>query len=220
MQDLIKQEQFEIGVLDKLNSRKLLNNLVFCGGSMLRLCYELNRFSVDLDFWLTRALDVHNLYNTMKECLEESYTLSDTENKFYTLLFDIRSKAYPRSLKVEVRKQTKKVAIVRNIAYSKYANTQVLLNTVSLKDMMNLKIGTFIERKEIRDVFDIEFLLRKGIELPADTKTLNQLSKTIASLTKRDYTVKLGSLLDDDTRKYYVLENFKTLKLAINEKLK
>ncbi|MBI4243194.1 MAG: nucleotidyl transferase AbiEii/AbiGii toxin family protein, partial [Planctomycetes bacterium] len=51
MQDLIRQERFELEVLDRLNSKKILTNLVFGGGSMLRLCFGLNRFSVDLDFW-------------------------------------------------------------------------------------------------------------------------------------------------------------------------
>jgi len=36
-------------------------------------------------------------------------------------------------------------------------------------------------------------------------------------LTRRDYTVKLGSLLDAEFRKYYVNENFKILEMAIGE---
>jgi len=50
MQDLIMQERFELEVLDRLNSGKFLTHIVFCGGTMLRLCHNLNRFSVDLDF--------------------------------------------------------------------------------------------------------------------------------------------------------------------------
>jgi len=33
----------------------------------------------------------------------------------------------------------------------------------------------------------------------------------IASFTKKDYTSKLGSLLDEEERKYYSSENFKIL---------
>lgn len=50
MQDLIMQERFEMEVLDKLNSSKILPKLVFTGGTMLRLCHGLNRYSADLDF--------------------------------------------------------------------------------------------------------------------------------------------------------------------------
>jgi predicted nucleotidyltransferase component of viral defense system len=52
MQDLIKQEQFEIEVLDRLQSGRFLDRLIFGGGTMLRLCFGLDRYSVDLDFWL------------------------------------------------------------------------------------------------------------------------------------------------------------------------
>ncbi len=54
MQDLIQHEQFELEVLDRLNSGRLLTNLIFGGGTMLRLCHGLDRYSVDLDFWVAR----------------------------------------------------------------------------------------------------------------------------------------------------------------------
>jgi len=218
MQNLIKQEQFEIEVLDRLNNKRLLNHLIFCGGTMLRLCHGLNRFSVDLDFWLLKDVDVNMLFNTVKESLGQFYTLSDVENKFHTLLYEIRSKKYPRSLKVEIRKEIKKVNAEKVIAYSKYATTQVLLNAVSLNNMMTAKIEALTRRKEIRDIFDIEFLLKKGIELPDNAETLKSISDAIETLKKRDYTVKLGSLLEDEQRKYYISEDFKILKLAIKEK--
>jgi predicted nucleotidyltransferase component of viral defense system len=113
----------------------------------------------------------------------------------------------------------KEVDIEKSIAYSKYANTQVFLNTVSLKDMMISKVESFNRRKEIRDIFDIEFLLKKGIELPDDNDALKRMVNLIDSLTERDYKVKLGSLLDEEQRKYYIYENFKILKLAIREKV-
>ena len=56
MQDLIMQEQFELEVLDRLNSGKFLMQLVFGGGTMLRLCHGLDRFSVDMDFWVIKGL--------------------------------------------------------------------------------------------------------------------------------------------------------------------
>ncbi len=219
MQNLIKQEQFEIEVLERLNSRKLLKNLVFCGGSMLRLCFGLDRFSNDLGFWLMKNIDVKKLFSDLREIFSQFYKLSDATSKSSTLLFEIRSKDYPRSLKIEIRKERKKVEIESAIAYSKYSNIQVILNVVSLKSMMQAKIDSFIQRREIRDVFDIEFLFKKGIGLPDHKKTLEQLSDAIDSLTRRDYTVKLGSMLEAEPRKYYVAENFKILKTAIREKI-
>ncbi|MBU4346020.1 MAG: nucleotidyl transferase AbiEii/AbiGii toxin family protein [Candidatus Omnitrophica bacterium] len=219
MQDLIKQEQFELEVLDKFKSRRFLDSLVLGGGTMLRLCFGLDRFSIDLDFWIIKNLDVNKLFKDLKEYLSGNYTIKDCANKFYTLLFEIKSKGYPRSLKIEIRKETKKIKTELAIAYSKYSNRQVLLRAVSLEDMMREKINAFLSRQEIRDVFDIEFLLKKGIPLESSSEILQKLLKKINSLDKRDYTVKLGSILEEDKRKYYISENFKIVKLAIEEKI-
>jgi predicted nucleotidyltransferase component of viral defense system len=219
MQNLIQQEQFELELLEKLNSRKFLSKLVFCGGTMLRLCYGLDRFSVDLDFWIGPGIKVTQLYSALKEYLSRWFTLSGAVNKFYTLLFEIKSKQFPRNLKIEIRKEIKKVETERAIAYSKYSTVQVFLTTVSLKEMMDSKIKAFLTRREVRDAFDMEFLLKKGIPLSADGATSAQLLAIIDSLTKRDYTVKLGSLLESEQRKYYRSENFKILRLALQEKI-
>jgi predicted nucleotidyltransferase component of viral defense system len=218
MQDLIQQERFEIEVLDRLNTGRLLGNLVFGGGTMLRLCFGLNRFSVDLDFWTVKEIDPSTLFQKMQRSLSEFYAIKDATVKFYTLLFEVKSKNYPRSLKIEIRKQAKKVAFEKAIAYSRYSTTQVLLHVVSLSEMMKAKIEAFLGRKEIRDVFDMEFLLKRGIPLDAPPETLARVLREIDRLKKRDYSVKLGSLVDEDQRKYYVSENFKLLKLALREK--
>jgi len=90
---------------------------------------------------------------------------------------------------------------------------------VSLKEMMRSKIEAFLERREIRDVFDIEFLFKKGVEIEATPETLMGMLKGMDAFTKKDYTVKLGSLLEEEQRRYYRVENFKILKSAMRERL-
>ncbi|PIY83096.1 MAG: hypothetical protein COY78_03335, partial [Candidatus Omnitrophica bacterium CG_4_10_14_0_8_um_filter_44_12] len=109
MQDLVIQEQFELEVLDKFNSNKFLKKLIFGGGTMLRLCFGLNRFSVDLDFWMVKDADEKELFSGINEYLGRFYTIRDATDKFHTLLFEIRPKDHPRSLKIEIRKKTRKV---------------------------------------------------------------------------------------------------------------
>ena len=219
MQYLIEQERFEIEVLDYLNTKGFLRNLVFYGGTMLRLCYGLNRFSVDLDFSLKSKVDTGEFFESLLDYLKRSYVVVDSANKFYTILYEIKSPAYPRSLKIEIGKEIKDVRVERAIAHSRFTNRQVMVNVVSLLDMMVLKIEAFISRKEIRDLFDIEFLLKRGISLPEDINMLKKLDVLIDKLTDKDYKVKLGSLLEPEDRKYYLKENFKILKLAIAEKM-
>lgn len=40
----------------------------------------------------------------------------------------------------------------------KYSNTQVLVTSISLPKMMELKINALLDRQEIRDAFDVELL--------------------------------------------------------------
>lgn len=211
------QERFEIEVLDLLNRDRILAKLVFCGGTMLRLCHGLNRYSVDLDFWMTVNINRVYLFNRIKEILARQYKLTDAENKFFTLLFEVKSASYPSRLKIEIRKKRRAVETEKAIAFSSHAKTQVLVFAASLPAMMSAKIEAFLDRLEIRDVFDIEFLYKKGIALPADPDTRQKLFRAIDGLKKSDYTVKLGSLLEADVRRYYATENFKILKSALKQ---
>jgi predicted nucleotidyltransferase component of viral defense system len=214
MQDLIMQERFELEVLDRLNSGKFLTNIVFCGGTMLRLCHNLDRFSVDLDFWVIKELEP-GFFEKMKAYLAKHYDIKDSARKFHTLVFELKSHTYPRSLKLEIRRQVKKINVEQLIAYSKYANTQIFLRAVSLSDMMASKLEAFLDRQEIRDVFDMEFLLKKGVPLQASDDTRRQVLRRINAFSRKDYTVRLGSLLEKEQRQYYSVENFKILKGAL-----
>ena len=208
------QERFELEVLDRLNSGKFLTQIIFGGGTMLRLCHGLERFSVDLDFWVIKDLGPE-FFENMKGYLAKHYDIKDSAKKFYTILFELRSPDYPRSLKLEIRRQVKKIHVEQVIAYSKYATTQVFLKAVSLRDMMESKFEAFLDRQEIRDVFDMEFLFKRGVPLEASVDTLREVLRLINAFPRRDYTAKLGSLLEKEQRKYYSAENFKILKGAL-----
>ncbi len=70
--DIFKQHEiFEIEVLDKMNSAKLLEPLVFGGGTMLRLCHELNRYSADLDFWFIKKMPQQKYFDNMQKVLRK-----------------------------------------------------------------------------------------------------------------------------------------------------
>ena len=217
MHDLIMQERFELEVLDRLNSGKFLMQLVFGGGTMLRLCHGLDRFSVDLDFWVIKDPG-SGFHENMRAYLARYYDIKDSAEKFYTILLELKSTGYHRSLKLEIRKEVKNVHTEQVIAYSKYANTQVFLKAASLSDMMESKLTAFLDRKEIRDVFDMEFLFRRGVPLNASVDKLREVLRLIDALSRKDYVVKLGSLLEKEQREYYSAENFKILKRALREK--
>jgi hypothetical protein len=218
--DILKRHEiFEMEVLEKMNSMKMLAPLVFGGGSMLRLCHELNRYSVDLDFWVVKRITQDDYFEKLQQLLKKDYELTDAQIKHYTLLLELRSASYPRRLKIEVRREIKDWDFQEKIAFSKFSTKQVVLKAHTLGQTMKNKIAAFLERGEIRDSFDIEFLLRRGIELPVfNKKQIDRLQKKIAGLKERDFKVKLGAILENDIREYYFTHRFGYLeeKLAAN----
>ena len=217
MQILKSHEIFEIEVLDKLNSYKLLDPLIFIGGTMLRLCHGLNRYSVDLDFWINKDIDIKKYYNKMKDVLNQNYQIKDQANKHFTILFEINSDKYPRNLKIEIRKKNKNMPVDTIIAYSEFANIQVLVKTLKLYNVLESKIKTFLERKEIRDCYDIDFLLMKGVKLKLDKKIIIKVVNQIDALNKYDYDVKLGSIIEPKLRTYYKNNKFDQLKSKLKK---
>jgi predicted nucleotidyltransferase component of viral defense system len=219
MQDLKKHEQFELEVLDRLNSGRFLQNLVFGGGTMLRLCHGLGRYSVDLDFWVVKDIDPKEYFQKLKKYVTQFYTISDAANKFNTILFELKSPEYPRALKIEIRKELKKIETESAIAFSAQSNIQVFLRVVALREMMKAKIEAFLSRREIRDIYDLEFLLKKGVAVTAPAEELKAILKGIEGLKRNDYAVKLGSLLEPGQRKYYLEKNFSILIRHIQDQL-
>jgi len=211
--DILRQhEQFEIEVLDKMNSAKLLEPLVFGGGSMLRLCHELNRYSADLDFWFIKKISPHDYYDKIQSALEKDYEITDSQMKYYTLLFEFRSASYPKRLKIEIRKEQKQCDYQEKIAFSTFSTRQVVLKAHTLDQTMKNKFDAFHDRGEIRDCFDIEFLLRRGVALPVLAgKQANEFRKKLAGFKDRDFKVKLGSILENDIRNYYIVNRFSYL---------
>ncbi len=217
MDILEKHEIFEIEVLEKLKNSRLLEPLVFGGGTMLRLCYELKRYSVDLDFWFIKKIPVKNYFKKFSNILEKEYEITDARIKYYTLLFEIRSGNYPKRLKIEIRKEIKDCDFLERIAYSRYSNKQVILRTHTLEQTIKNKIDAILDRGEIRDGFDIEFLLRKGISLPElKTNQLSRLKERVNGFNARDFKVKLGSILESADRKYYIENRFNYLQEKID----
>jgi predicted nucleotidyltransferase component of viral defense system len=208
-----KHEIFEMEVLEKLKNARLLDPLVFGGGSMLRLCHELNRYSVDLDFWQIKDPGENILFDKIQDVVKQDYDITDAQMKHFTILIEIRSGNFPKRLKIEIRKEIRDWDFQEKIAYSKFSSKQVVLRAHTLEQTMKNKIAALLERGEVRDGFDIEFLLRQGISMPdfpyADrAKMISRLDE----FKVNDFKVKLGSVLEKDIRSYYIENKFNYLK--------
>jgi protein-arginine kinase activator protein McsA len=219
MQALQDLEVFEIEVLELLNSIKILDKLYFGGGTMLRLCHNLNRYSTDLDFWLDKKEDPKTVFLTIKKILVDNYKLIDSANKKFTLLFEIKTPSVNRSLKIEIRKEQANFDWERKIAFSTHTNKQIMIKGLTLQQMMINKFDALLSRKLIRDAFDIEFLLMRGVGISSAKSDLESALQTINNFKDQEYKVTLGSILEDKDRKYYLENRFKFLKEELTKNI-
>ena len=211
-----KHEIFEIETLDALHRGGLLDPLVFGGGTMLRLCHELPRYSVDLDFWFVKDVEEDVFFKQVGRVLDSRHDITDAWIKHYTMVFELRSSQYPRRLKIEIRRKMQDCDFQEKIAFSRFSTRQVILKAHTLEQAMKNKVAAFLDRREIRDAFDMEFLLRRGVPLPAmDADALKRLRQGLGRFVERDFAVTLGSVLESDMRAYYVASKFAFLEEKI-----
>lgn len=212
MDILSRHEMFEIEVLDALNSGRFLDSLVFGGGTMLRLCHELNRYSVDLDFWFLKSVKQKSFFEKLRDFLGERYEVTDAWMKRQTLLVEVRSADFPKRLKIEIRREAREFETQNQIAFSRFSTRQVILRAHTLYQTMRNKVAALVDRGEVRDGFDLEFLLRRGVPLPPLSPEETQaLRERVSGFTARDFKVKLGSIVDPQTRLYYTENGFSYL---------
>ncbi len=225
MKPLEKHEQFEMQVLDMMRKEKLLERLVFGGGTMLRLCHQLSRFSVDLDFFLKDPFvnfkaDFKKLVNSAKNA---GWQITDQIEKHFSWLLEIKGQGFPRRLKIEIRKdETNAKDQEIAIAFSPYEPViQVRLTVCTLKQMWNNKLSALLDRKAIRDAYDLEFMIRRGIKdfSQTDKKALSDLKNIISNFKQQDFHSILGSLLPPEERKRIEKSGFVLLTSALQEEM-
>lgn len=214
MLDLQKHEQFEMEVLKLLSDSQLLNPLTFGGGTCLRLCFGLNRYSIDLDFFRREETE-KNFFSKFKDVLKDKYEMTDFWEKHFAFLIELRSPKYPKRLKVEMRKEiVKEYKSELNIAFSQFTPLQVRLTTFTLEQMWQNKVNAILERAEIRDAYDLEFIFKKNRDYVRKTgeKDKAKIIKILDSFKPKDFKVKLGSIIEREERELYNQNGFKILR--------
>ncbi len=161
---------------------------------MLRLCHELPRYSLDMDFWFLHKTGYDEYYRRIESAAYEDYTVTDSKNKFYSIVIEIKAPEGVPKVKIEIRKAfaSSPGSSEEKIAFSPHFSMQVLVRGFTLDQMMRNKVLALIERGEIRDAFDLEFLARKRIVIAVSTEEKEKIIQRLGGFKKRDFDVKLG----------------------------
>lgn len=150
--------------------------LAFKGGTALYKFYNLNRFSEDLDFDITgknisissiienviRATDLLGMSGTLYE--KEEY-MNEVNVRFGIKgpLYDGGKKSMSRIV-LNISKRERPVFVERKLLISSYQEIPSFeINVISQEEISAEKIRCILTRDKPRDIYDLYFLLKKGV---------------------------------------------------------
>src|SRR3989338_5972484 len=191
---------------------KFADKFVFKGGTCLRICYNLERASEDLDF--STSLALIEVKDSIHKCLKD-FSLLNINYKIYS------EKEYQGNLRIEARfegplfkgdphsSNTLKIDFNKGKVSNKVAKVipQIFsdvppftLVALDEKEILTEKIRALITRAQARDLYDVWILLSKGVELDkkllaAKLKEENGNLKNIKMPSKQTYERYLKELV-------------------------
>ena len=191
--DTAKHKNILIKILKDIYTDPTISPILgFKGGTAATFFYDLNRFSVDLDFDLLDGDKEDYVFDRVKAIIENYGTLKEARKKrfnlFYILAYDDK----------DINAQNVKVEINRREFGSKYEVKSFLgisMQVMVKEDMAAHKLCAMYERigKTNRDIFDVQFFLshdwpvnKKIVEERMDVSYADFLKKCIDVMEKFD----------------------------------
>lgn len=166
--DYIVREEYEVILLKEIFESEFGTNLVFKGGTALRLAYGSARFSDDLDFALLSEFDNAKFIKFLKKSGKRYPFVTEVEaiDKFYTLfvLVKIKEPFLERAFSIKVEISKRGGAWVKNKDYSftvirsETTPLTVLANIASLEMILREKKDALKNRNVARDIFDYWYI--------------------------------------------------------------
>lgn len=157
----ILKEAIQGYVLDFIYNSAYGKDLIFCGGSCLRFCFELNRLSEDLDFDLEwqKEIDKEKFTSDILSYFQKTLnfpkieaTISGQKEKIYLkfpILYELGLAKKPESqklyVKVEIQKNISKYYQTEFTPFSKF-NLNFIIKNYTLETLMASKIIAVLRR--------------------------------------------------------------------------
>jgi predicted nucleotidyltransferase component of viral defense system len=176
--DCLVREEYEMIFLKEIGESEFSTNLIFKGGTALRLAYHSPRFSEDLDFNLLGEVHAINFLQFLTKVGKKYPGITDIETveKFYTIFgiakIQVPYLDRPISLKIEVSKRKNKQWVRDKdfhdvLIMSEVTPLTILARVASIEVIINEKKDALKNRNVARDVFDywyIQQMLKKDIK--------------------------------------------------------
>ena len=164
----VVREYWEILILKGLFNSPSAKDIIFKGGTALRLAYGSPRFSEDLDFSLIHDSLKGKFLNLSRKITAPfpGLVLTDVEEKYYTYLAEIKvTEDYlplPFRIKIEISKRkTKNYQWKLQLLESPVTTIQVLGQVGTLEQIYQDKLACLKGRAKAKDLFDLWYISQK-----------------------------------------------------------
>jgi len=129
---------------------------VIHGGTALWRCYGSNRFSEDVDLYLPISARKESFRSLLDGLLGKGFIIE----KFKKTGSSIFSKYSYLGVAVRLEAVFKKVEAPVLRKFEMIDGTFILVNTLKPEEILEEKIRTYLERRKVRDLYDVFFLTR------------------------------------------------------------
>ena len=131
---------------------KIIDNAVLHGGTAIWRCYQGNRFSEDIDMYLPDNEKINIFFENLEKRCFIIEKKKITENSLYSNLKFERVYVRFEALFKKVK------SVLRD--YETIDGNFITVSTLTQEELIKEKINAYLNRKKIRDLYDIFFLLR------------------------------------------------------------
>lgn len=171
----ILREEAEMLILLNIAKEPFAGNIIFYGGTALRLAYNCPRFSEDLDFLMFRPVKETELIKALEKSTEQEpgFNIADLKDKRNTLFALLKLQSpllkHAISIKIEISKSKDGIKKEFRPLSSPCSPLQPVLYTATLDSLEKAKLRALKGRNTPRDWFDAYYvaaLLRKPFRSP------------------------------------------------------
>lgn len=201
----IVREEYEMFFLKQLFESEFGNNLIFKGGTALRLCYGSPRFSRDLDFSLKEKIEERRFFKVINSFpkLFPQVKIDDLFSKRFTFfaLLKIKEEYFdlPFSIKIEISRRKEAWREGKNFQLMLIKSEVIPLTSLGqvamLKKILEDKFDVLRRRKQPRDLFDIWFVAQKTkekIDIPFEKFQARELKSELHKFLPRPWQKIIG----------------------------
>jgi predicted nucleotidyltransferase component of viral defense system len=180
--------------------------LGFKGGTALYLFYNLERFSLDLDFDLLDKEKEDFIFRRILEIIKEYGVIKDKRKKRFSIFTLLSYEEKAPNIKIEINKRT------FGSKYEVKSYLGIPMKVMIPEDMFAHKLIAMYERlgKANRDIFDVWFFLKRDFEINEKIvkkrtkmefyKFLEKCIDKLEKFPEKGILFGIGELLDEKTK--------------------